>query len=414
MNFPLLLLAAGPSLFSPAVASHPQVAEAFRYLDSRAAASVDRWIRLIETPAPSGDEKDREAFLRRELATLGVTGLSTDAIGNLSALRKGSQPGPPIVFAAHMDTVFPRSVDVKVRRENGAIKAPGSGDDTAALAALLSLIEAMDHAGIRTRRDLLFLFTVQEETRLNGMREWMKNAQPKPSQVVAVDIGLGGVWYGAFRISRLKLVYTSAGAHTLQSRGAPNPAKAVAKAISDVYEIPLPKPAAGLGAMPLPVLNVGMIGGGTVINAIPLESWFTVDLRSLDSGTQDKLETQVVKTARAAAEAERVGFRVEKPNGEDLDYSRALPAAERAEHPLVRTAVDIQNHLKLGPGPVEPMDAGSTDANVGVAAGVPSIAVGVARSRGGHTLNEQSEEASLLLGTKMLVLLAASLAGLDR
>ncbi len=413
MNVALLVLAAGPTLFTPEVANHPKIAEANRFLDAQAEAAIERWIKLVEIPAPSGDEKDRATFLRKELARTGVTAIQTDAIGNLSALRKGTQPGPPIVLAAHMDTVFPRSTPIRVKRENGSLKAPGVGDDTAALAALLSLIEALDHAGIRTRHDLLFLFTVQEETRLVGMREWMKAVQPKPRMLVAVDIGLGGVWYGAFRISRLKFVFTSPGAHTLQSRGVPNPAKAVAEAIRDVYAIPLPEPEPGLGAMRLPVLNVGMIGGGTVINAVPLESWFTVDLRSLDSGTQDRLESQVVKAAREAAARERVGFRIEKPNGEDLDYSLARPAEERRSHPLVVTAVDIQNYLKLGPGPIEPMDAGSTDANVGVAVGVPSVAVGVARSRGGHTLNEQSEAASLLPGTKMLVLLAAALGGLE-
>src|ERR1700691_6077400 len=95
-----------------------------------------------------------------------------------------------------------------------------------------------------------------------------------------------------------KCFYTSPAAHTMESRGAPSPAKAVAKAITALYEIPLPPIAAGLDSFKLPVLNVGMIGGGTVVNAVPREAWFTVDLRSLDSSTQDKLQTAVVSTAR--------------------------------------------------------------------------------------------------------------------
>ena len=77
----------------------------------------------------------------------------------------------------------------------------------------------------------------------------------------------------------------------MESRGGPSPAKAVAKAINAVYEIPLPPIAAGLGTFKLPTLNVGMLGGGTVVNAVPREAWFTVDLRSLDSATQDRLQT---------------------------------------------------------------------------------------------------------------------------
>src|ERR1035437_11178560 len=59
-----------------------------------------------------------------------------------------------------------------------------------------------------------------------------------------------------------------------------------------------------------PTLNVGMLGGGTVVNAIPREAWFTVDLRSLDGATQDRLESTVVSTARRVAEQEGVGFRM--------------------------------------------------------------------------------------------------------
>ena len=54
-----------------------------------------------------------------------------------------------------------------------------------------------------------------------------------------------------------------------------------------------------------------MIGGGTVVNAVPREAWFTVDLRSLDSATQDKLATAVVSTVKQIVEREGVGFPME-------------------------------------------------------------------------------------------------------
>jgi hypothetical protein len=43
----------------------------------------------------------------------------------------------------------------------------------------------------------------------------------------------------------------------MESRGAPSPAKAVAKAITALYEIPLPPVAPGLDSFKLPVINVG-------------------------------------------------------------------------------------------------------------------------------------------------------------
>ena len=148
----------------------------------------------------------------------------------------------------------------------------------------------------------MFAATVQEETRLRGARHFLATPGIRPDMFIAVDIWLGDVWYGALRISRLKFTYTSPGSHTLFSCGQPTPARAVAAAIQNVYGIPLPPEEPGLGGMKVPVMNVGTLGGGAVFNSIPQEAWFTVDLRSLDSATQDRLESEVVRVAKAAAE----------------------------------------------------------------------------------------------------------------
>lgn len=118
----------------------------------------------------------------------------------------------------------------------------------------------------------MFVTTVQEETRLQGARYFLERSGIHSDMFIAVDIQLGEVWYGALRISRLKFVYTSPGSHTLYSRGQPTPARAVATAIQNVYGIPLPPIEPGLAGMKLPVINVGMLGGGTVMNSIPQEA----------------------------------------------------------------------------------------------------------------------------------------------
>src|ERR1700683_782067 len=192
---------------------------------------------------------------------------------------------------------------------------------------------------------------------------------------VAADVGSTEVWYGALRINQFQFYYTSPGAHTMESRGAPSPAKAVAKAITALYDIPLPPVAQGLDSFKLPTLNVGMIGGGTVVNAIPREAWFTVDLRSLDSATQDKLQSAVVSTAQRIAGQEGVGFRMEKQMG--IDYSKALPQKERLNHPVVQTALAVADYFrKPGTPEIVPADVGSTDANIAVSMGIPGVAIG--------------------------------------
>jgi acetylornithine deacetylase/succinyl-diaminopimelate desuccinylase-like protein len=407
--FALSPLCAQTGWFRPALLERPDVHKAMQSVDDRAAAIQEEWIQLVETPAPSTKEQARAKYIRAEMEKLGLTDIRTDDIFNVSGIRKGTGGGPAVVFAAHMDTVFPEGTPIKVRREGDTLSAPGVGDDTSSLMATLEMFRALNRAGIKTKGDLIFLASVQEELGLLGAKHWLESSGYKPDLFIAVDVGANEVWYGAFRIDQFKFFYTSPGAHTLESRGAPSPAKAVAKAINALYEIPMPPVVEGMGSFKLPVMNVGMIGGGTVVNAIPREAWFTVDLRSMDSQTQDKLQTAVVNTAKKAAEQEGVGFRMESKMG--IDYSKARPREERLNHPLVQTALATSNYFrKKGTPEIKPTDAGATDANIAVSMGIPAVAVGATVKYFPHRLEEYAEASSMVPGIKSLIALAVACA----
>jgi tripeptide aminopeptidase len=408
----VLLLAAWPlgaqtGWFQPSLLSRPDVNKAIQSVDERASGIIEEWIRLVEIPAPSGKEQARAKYIRAEMEKIGLSDIRTDDLFNVSGVRKGTGGGPTVVFAAHMDTVFPEGTDLKVKREGDILRAPGVGDDTSNLMATLEMFRALDRGGVKTKGDLIFLASVQEEVGLLGARHWLESSGYKPDLFVAVDGPSDAVWYGALRIDQFKFFYTSPGAHTLESRGAPSPAKAVAKAITALYEIALPPVAKGLGDFKLPTLNVGMLGGGTVVNAIPREAWFTVDLRSLDNGTQDRLESTVVATVRRIGEQEGVGFRMEKKMASD--YSRARPQKERLNHPLVQTALATSNHFrKPGSPEIVPADVGSTDANVAVGMGTPGVSVGATIERMPHRLEEYAEAGAIIPGIKSLIALAVA------
>ena len=401
-------LCAQNSWFQPSLLERPDVRKALQSVDDRAAGIVDEWIRLVEIPAPSTKEQARAKYIRTEMEKLGLTEIRTDDMSNVSGVRKGTGGGPTVVFAAHMDTVFPETTDVKVKREGNILRAPGVGDDTSNLMAVLEMFRALNRGGVKTRGDLIFLASVQEEVGLLGAKHWLETSGYKPDMFVATDVSAEQVWYGALRIDQLKFFYTSPGAHTLESRGAPSPAKAVAKAITALYEIPLPAVEQGFGTFKLPVLNVGMLGGGTVVNAIPREAWFTVDLRSLDSPTQDRLESQVVAAARRVGEQEGVGFRMERKMG--IDYSKALPRDQRLHHPVVQTAVAASNYFRRkGTPEIVAMDAGANDSNIAVSMAIPAVAVGAAIHHFPHRLEEWAEADTIVPGIKAFVALAVAL-----
>lgn len=411
--FALFLAIAAPAAaqnnwLSPALLDRPDIKKAFQSIDDRATAIVDEWIKLVEIPAPSKKEQARAAYIRAEMVKLGLTDIRVDDMSNVSGVRKGSGGGPTVVFAAHMDTVFPEGTPIKVVREGDILRAPGVGDDTSNLMAVLEMFRALDRGGVQTKGDLVFLATTQEEIGLLGAKHWLETSVRKPDMFVAVDVGADAVWYGALRITQFKFFYTSPGAHTMESRDGPSPSKAIARAITAMYNIDLPPVAQGLGTFKLPVINVGMLNGGTVVNAVPREAWFTVDLRSLDTPTQEGLEAAVQSVARKVAEDSGVGFRVERQMG--IDYTKAQPKQQRLDHPLVQTAVAVANHFRQTGTPlVVPADVGSTDANIAVSMGIPAVAIGAVRERLPHRLEENADASSIIPGIKALISLAVAL-----
>jgi acetylornithine deacetylase/succinyl-diaminopimelate desuccinylase-like protein len=398
-----------PTRFSEALPARADVRAALTYIDRNFPQQVEEWVRITEIPAPSGQEAQRAAYVRAEFERLGLQ-VSADGIGNVIARRPGTGGGPTVVFAVHLDTVFPLGTDIRVQRRGANLHAPGVFDNTASIANVLQTARALEAARIRTRGDIVFLATVQEEIGLKGMYYWLERNKDVADMLIAVDASLGPVNYGALGIYWSRMKFTAAGAHTNNSRGQPNPARAAAQCITDIYTIPLPDPNDPATA----VYNVGgLMTAGNVVNAIPAEVTFSVDLRTVDPMLLTSLDRAIVAKCEAAATMHDVAFVREYIQRSEAG-GRPEALAERRRHPLVQTAVDVLQHLgvNLPPGR-EAVATGSTDANAGVVMGVPSVAVGRARGGDQHTLQEWSDIDSARTGAKQLVLLAAALAELE-
>ena len=394
-----------PSNFSADLAEAGSVAVALEWLDANFEHQVAEWIRFTEIPGKSGFEAARAAYLLEQFEREGVDAWIDEA-GNVVARLPGTGGGPTVAFGAHMDTVHPMDVDLKVRRDGDILKAPGIFDNSASVANMMATVRALNRNGVQTKGDLIFIGTVEEEVGFNGMDAWLDANEGVADVVVALDGGMGGVSYGALWFAQRRYSFHAEGSHTLSSRGKPHPARALGDAISSIYEIQLPDEG------PFAVFNVGMLGGGEVTNAIPQETWFTVDLRSVSPPLVDELDVELDRRVAEAAARHDVEWRRDPTVSPSAVAASGamLPEVDRRSHPVVQTMLDIYEYLGVSG---RANDSGSTDAVAAVRRGIPAIAIG--RGRGGeqHTLSEWANAPSALTATKAVLLVGVAMAELS-
>src|SRR5436853_6962610 len=178
-----------------ALANGADLTAANDYLDRNHENVLREWIAITEINAPSGQEQPRAKYVEGLLRKYHLDDIHYDSAGNLIAVRKGTGRGPMIVFDAHLDTVFQPGLQIKATVRDGKVYAPGIGDDTRNVEALLATIRALNEAKIKTKGDLVFVFTVEEETSFKGVSNYVKENKSKINQYIALDGGYEGFTY---------------------------------------------------------------------------------------------------------------------------------------------------------------------------------------------------------------------------
>ena len=373
-----------------------RVKAAFDQIDKDRDAILREWIAITEINAPSKQEQQRakyiESLLRRHKLDIRY-----DSAGNLIATRKGTGGGPVTVFDAHMDTVFQPGLKIKATVRDGRVYAPGIGDDTRNIEALLATLRALDAAKIQTKGDLVFVFTTDEEAGMTGAKQYTKDNKGKVDYYIALDGGYEGFTYAGIGINWYRHHFIGPGGHT-RSRTPPYSATLpLARAIARIYELKVP-------TNPSSNLNIGMLGGSEVVNAKAADAWFTVDLRSTNNDVITDLEQKIA--AILDEEAKRAGMTVK------TDVISASPAAVlpgNRESNLVKIAEAVHRAMGFDP-PIG--NAGSNNSSAALLQGISSISTGAGPCNDSHALTENCEIEPLYRGIKKILLLEVALAGL--
>lgn len=372
--------------------TRPDIAAATAFVMDDRETIVGQWRELTEIPAPSGQEARRAERVEELVREAGLD-VRRDAAGNVLATRRGTGGGRHVVLDAHLDTVFPMDTDVTVRLEGDTIAAPGVGDDTRNVVALLAMLRAMQSANVMTRGDVTFLFSVREETDFGGIRQFLADHAGRIDRFVALDGGYGGFTYGGTGTYWYRYHIVGPGGHTRSPARIRSAAAPLARAIARVYELDVPRSS---------WLNIGMLGGSDVINAKAGDAWCSVDIRSTDPESLRKLDAAVARIF--AAEAAREGMTV-RPEVISKEEVAALPG--HRDSAMVATSEAVWRAFDFDP---EITNTASNHSSAALRAGIPAISTGTTRCSGAHSLDERCEIEPIFIGIQRMIALAVALA----
>ncbi len=381
-----LLLAAAAPMAVPAAAQSAGVKAAHARIAADYELTVGEVIELTEIPAPPFKEAARAQRVKEKFAALGLENVHIDEIGNVIGTRPGKdRAAKALMVAAHLDTVFPPDVPIKVRREGDTLHAPGIGDTTVTIAALLAFVRAMDAGKLETGRDIIFVANVGEEGQgdLRGVRHLFSVSPLKPriGDFISFDGStVGRITNGAVGSRRYRVAFKGPGGHSYGAFGLVNPMVAMASAVSGMYRIQTPTDVKTTYA-------ASTVAGGTSVNSIPNLILAEFDMRSASPANLKAVETQFLKIIDDSVAAENAA--------RDTRYGKISAVPELigdrpagttpASDPLVQAAARVLT----ANGYDAALGASSTDSNIPISLGVPAITL----SAGGggfraHALDE--------------------------
>ncbi len=355
-------------------------------------------LQVCRVPAPTFLEQERAAWFLEQFRSFGWEA-AIDRAGNVVAVHGAA---PYVALTAHLDTVIaPRTKDEISVDADGRFRGPGVSDNGAGLAALLAIARVW-----RSCRDLpelpmglLLVANVGEEGEgnLRGIRHLCKDstlARKVESFMVVDGANTDHITTRALGSRRFEITFSGPGGHSWSDYGVGNPLHALCRAVSAFAET-------RLEGTPKSSINVGVIDGGSSVNAIAQSARAKVDIRSESNEKLDDLVEILSAAVDRAREFENSRATGGKVAGK-LKEIGSRPAAALPDNAAILQYVRaVDAHLGIR----SHLDTSSTDANIPLSLGIPAVAIGAGGLGGGaHTSQEWFRPDGRDLGLKRILL----------
>ena len=199
--------------------------------------------------------------------------------------------------------------------------------------------------------------------------------------------------YGALGIHWWRIVATGPPGHTLGG-GLPNVNQAIGRAVDRILSLP----DARRDDETRTRINVAVLDSGTVFNHKPESGWFSLDLRSMDAAILERMEGQVGDILSTVAGETGIELRMEP-----VQLTPGGQIEGMAESELVTTAAAVSRWLGHEPSM---SNAGSSNMNIAIAAGVPAIGLGGSRGGDRGTASEWGDVNGLMRTARHVLMMS--------
>ncbi|MBQ3078506.1 MAG: M20/M25/M40 family metallo-hydrolase [Clostridia bacterium] len=359
-----------------------------KWCEDRRGEAISLLKALAAIPAPSHYEDRRAAFVRDWLISNGAQGVYIDPAKNVLFPIGITENNPIAVIMAHTDVVFPDTENFEVTEKDGCLYAPGIGDDTANLTALLMAAKYVSENRLSSDTGVLIAANACEEGlgNLKGSLQIMNDFRGRVKEMISIDGGLTEVVNKAVGSVRMKITVHAEGGHSYGDFGNTNAIEQMAQIITRLYQKTPPNKAKT-------TYNVGVIEGGTTVNSIAGECSVLYEYRSENRECLREMD-DFFQAVIEGFRAEGVNISVEvlgmRPCTGDVDENALCDLTNRMKRIMNRyTGNDVAEA------------SGSTDANAALSQGVPGVTIGAIEGGGAHTRGEWIRTDSLLTGQKI-------------
>jgi len=352
--------------------------------------TIETALQIQQVASPTFGEKNRAELVYNLFHDAGLKSIKMDSINNVYGIRRGKSSKKTVMISAHLDTVFPDSTDLTIRRESGRIAAPGLGDNALAVATLLMVQNYLNENHIILPFDIFFVANSCEEGLgdLQGIKKALASVDKKPEAVMVLEgVGVEELCFQGIGSKRYQVTVQAPGGHSWGDYGQES-------AIHTLVNI-----AARLTSMPVcqnpkTSFNIGIIQGGTSVNTIAQDASCLLDFRSESTVELDHI-TKMAEKIITPFQSDSIKI--------SLDTIGHRPAGEiKEDHWFKKLCIEV---FALTHHKSPTLKASSTDANIPLSTGIPAVCIGLTRGDNVHRLDEYIEIDPLKNGFKYVLTL---------